>query len=468
MKRVALDIILLESHEATLRALLHRDNGSEAAAYVLFGTAAIGADPWTGEPRLRLVSHQVVAISESERGSSSATHVTWSTRGFMRLLGLAKARGLVAGLVHTHPGADAFFSDQDTKNEAELARTAFNKGVVGLASLVFGRDGAIAGRMWSSPNQNAEATSISVIGNKISLQRSLVEDNDSGMFSRQAALFGSGFNPVVRGLRVAVVGAGGTGSAIITLLARLGVGFLAVIDNDTIDISNLNRVHGSHAADLEIGMAKVDIAAREVKAARLGTQIVTSKAWVGDPALRDTLRSCDVIFGCTDDHQGRLTLNRLAHFYGIPVIDVGLRMRSARTDTEYDMVGRVSTVRPGSPCLMCLGVANPQRAAAEALCRSDPAEFDRRKAEAYVEGAGDPAPAVVTFTTGIACAAVDELIQGLTGFRGDHGMSHHRIRRFDRAEDRAMTCHPLPSCPVCGNEATWGRGDTNPFLGVIG
>src|SRR5690606_29909638 len=125
---LALDIVLLESHEAALRTLLHREDGSEAAAYVLFGTAAIDADPWSGQPRTRLISHEIVPIAADEMISSSSVHVTWSTRGFMRLLGLAQQRGLVAGLVHTHPGANAFFSDQDDRNEAELARTTFNKG----------------------------------------------------------------------------------------------------------------------------------------------------------------------------------------------------------------------------------------------------------------------------------------------------------------------------------------------------
>lgn len=55
------------------------------------------------------------------------------------------------------------------------------------------------------------------------------------------------------------------------------------------------------------------------------------------------------------------------------------------------------------------------RAVAEGLRRNDLAEFQRRKAEAYVDGGGDPAPAVVTFTTSIACAAVDELIPGSYG-----------------------------------------------------
>ncbi len=463
-----LDIVLLEPHETTLRKLLYRANGSEAAAYILFGKAEIGSDPWSGEPRTRLISHEVIPIAAEEMLSSSSMHVTWSTKGFMKLLGFAQQRGLVAGLVHSHPNAEAFFSDQDDRNEAELARTAFNKDRLGLASLVFGGNNAIVGRLWVSPSEAMEASSISVIGNNILIRRAIQENVETASLERQSLLFGSNFNPIIRKLRVGIIGCGGTGSAVALLLNRLGVGYLALIDNDTIDITNLNRVHGSRTSDVISGQFKVDILAREIETADLGTQVVARKSWVGDASLRDLLRSCDVLFGCTDDHQGRLTLNRLAHYYGIPVIDVGLRMRSARNDANYDMTGRVSTIKPGSPCLMCLGVVNTQRAAEEALRRNDPGEFARRKAEAYVDGGGDPAPAVVTFTTSIACAAVDELIQGLTAFRGNTGMTHNRVRRFDRVEDRAMTCLPIQSCPVCGSASTWGRGDVTPFLGVIG
>ena len=31
-----------------------------------------------------------------------------------------------------------------------------------------------------------------------------------------------------------------------------------------------------------------------------------------------------------------------------------------------------------------------------------------------------------------------------------------------------MTCRPVASCPICASQASWGRGDVNPFLGVIG
>ena len=468
MSVAELDIVLLESHETALRQLLQREDGSEAAAYILFGMAEIGADPWSDQPRIRLISHEVVEINPNEMVSSSPMHVTWFTRGFMRLLGLAQRRNLVPALVHSHPGADAFFSEQDDRNESELARTAFNKGVYGLASMVFGQHGAIAGRIWTSAKASTESSSISIVGRKIRIKRRQEDDAVTSVLARQAALFGNEFNPIVRGLRIGVVGCGGTGSAVVSLLARLGVGYLVLIDNDTIDTTNLNRVHGSRASDVREKLAKVDILSREIEAWGLGNKIVTRQVLVGDPSLRDVLRSCDVLFGCTDDNQGRLTLNRFAHYYGIPLIDVGLRMRSSGKAADYEMTGRVTTISPGSPCLMCLGVVNAQRAMAEGLKRNDPIEFDRRKAEAYVDGGGDPAPAVVTFTTSMACAAVDELIQGLTGFRGDGGMAHNRIRRFDRVEDRSMTCRPVPTCPVCGTEALWGRGDVSPFLGVIG
>lgn len=369
MSAAALDIILLESHEAALRTLLHRENGTEAAAYVLFGKAEIAADPWSKQPRIRLISHEVVPITSDEMVSSSSTHVTWSTQGFMRLLGLAQHRNLVPGLVHTHPGAKAFFSDQDDRNEAELARTTFNKGTQGLASMVFGQDDAIVGRLWTSAKASTQASSISIVGSQIKIWREDAGHEDTAFLARQAALFGKGFNPIVRALRVGVIGCGGTGSAVASLLTRLGVGHLALMDNDTIDTSNLNRVHGSRAADVPAKLAKVDILAREIEACGLGNHVVTRRAWVGDPSLRDVLRSCDVLFGCTDDNQGRLTLNRLSHYYGIPLIDVGLRMRSAKSGVDYDMTGRITTIRPGNPCLMCLGVVNAQRAAAEGLDR---------------------------------------------------------------------------------------------------
>jgi hypothetical protein len=64
--------------------------------------------------------------------------------------------------------------------------------------------------------------------------------------------------------------------------------------------------------------------ARSLTELGLGVQVKPYQAWVGDPECRDTLKACDIIFGCTDDHAGRLLLNRFAYYYIMPVFDMGL------------------------------------------------------------------------------------------------------------------------------------------------
>ena len=52
-------------------------------------------------------------------------------------------------------------------------------------------------------------------------------------------------------------------------------------------------------------MPKVNVVARAISELGLGVRVVPIEAWVGDPGCRDALRSCDLIFGCTDDNEGR-------------------------------------------------------------------------------------------------------------------------------------------------------------------
>ncbi|MFN7938343.1 MAG: ThiF family adenylyltransferase [Bryobacteraceae bacterium] len=461
-----LDITILDPHWQQMQSLLRVGQGHEASAYLKLGVSVIAADPWTGQPRTRLISHAFLEVAEPDRISSSPLHVTWNTRGYMRLLSEAMNADLMPAIVHTHPGGTAFFSEQDDANEAELARTARLKGTRGLASFVLGGDGAVVARVWLPSGEIAVAQSIRTVGGRVQSWNSRKPADDASHLERQARLFGGAFNVQIRALRVAVVGCGGTGSAAALLLARLGIGHILLIDKDTLDETNLNRVHGSRRSDATSPTKKVDIIEREIHAAGLGTRVVKVVDWVGDPELRDGLKSCDFMFGCTDDHSGRLLLNRLAYFYGIPVIDVGLRMRPVAGG--HDIFGRVTTLVPGHPCLICRKVINPQRAAEESLERSDPAEFHKRKQEAYVIGAGDPAPAVVTFTTQMACVAVDELIAALTGFHGEGGMIPNRARRFHARDDRFLGVAQSPACPVCAQQHYWGRGDVQPFLDVIG
>jgi molybdopterin/thiamine biosynthesis adenylyltransferase len=232
-------------------------------------------------------------------------------------------------------------------------------------------------------------------------------------------------------------------------------------------VTNLNRLHGARRADADALRAKVDVLTREVTELGLGVRTVPFRGWIGDPAARDALKACDVVFGCTDDHDGRLLLNRFAYFYLVPVIDMGLAIRPGADGQVAELGGRVTVLAPGGQCLICREVVDAQTARDEALRRASPEEFERRKREAYVRGGGEPAPAVVTFTTATACMAVDELVQGLTGFRGS-GWRWHGVRRFDLLADRRPGAEVDEHCPVCGDIDYWGRGDVEPFLDRVG
>jgi hypothetical protein len=92
------------------------------------------------------------------------------------------------------------------------------------------------------------------------------------------------------------------------------------------------------------------------------------------------------------------------------------------------------TVLPGHACH---GLIDPWRASA----RSNPEEYERRKAEAYVEDGEDPAPAVVTFTTEAAAMAVNELIQGVTDFRMPLGMTPITVRQLNNPSSTSLLLH---------------------------
>lgn len=459
-----------EQAEGLKRHLL-RGNGREHAAYILCNKAEVRHEPWDRQSHVKYLCTKVIPVPDDQVVESLPNLVTWRTASFVAALKEAEEKGYIIGVVHSHPAGMREFSAQDDVNEPDLVQLAVNRNGEGtrMLSLILTADGHFSGRVWLLPTTKGyePMRMIRVVGGRFDLQYpGRGAESSMPAFQRQALAFGHALNQDFRRLRVAIVGCGGTGSAVAMLLARLGVGQLALIDNDIVDQTNLNRLHGARQPDADAMRPKVDVVAESIAGMGLGVRVVPIEAWVGDPGCRDVLRSSDVIFGCTDDHEGRLFLNRFAYYYVTPVIDIGLAIVPGE-DGELELKaldGRVSVLEPGHTCLLCRGVIDPEIARAETMRRTNPEEYEQRKAEAYVAGAGNPNPAVVTFTTELACMAVNELLHRMQGFKGEDGAAANRVRKFHLGEDRRPGHKPGPACQMCAGKEKWGRGDTQQFL----
>ena len=458
-----------EEHDERLRALIFPNSGNEGAAVLLCGRAEIERDPWDGGRHRKFVSYDVMPIAAEDILSTSAVHVATKTGTLVRALKRAAEEELTVAIVHSHPRGVANFSAQDDSDEpylVELARNRNGQEAV-LLSIVMTVD-EIAGRVWHDMERRTPLDMIRVVGRRVSLSfAGRLAETTKEAFNRQALAFGGALNADLAALRIGIAGAGATGSATAVLVARLGARRIVAVDDDVVEKSNLSRLHGATMEDARNATQKVEVLKRHVEDFGLGANVVAIRGWIGDPACRDVLKSCDVIFGCTDDNDGRLLLNRLAYFYLIPVIDMGIGIDPSEDDPPriIDAAGRVTVLSPRGRCLLCRNVVDPDMAREEQLERAAPEEHERQKREGYVRGGG-PNPAVITFTTDVACMAVDELIHRLTGYRSA-GERAHRVRKYHLMEDKKPGA-ARDECRICVARDYWGRGDMQPFLDRTG
>lgn len=423
--------------------------GGAAHLAIRCGISTVAQSPWTGHSEVRLLGRAIEVIQEGPARNPDWWRVHPGPGGSnTRLLpvhfGPSPSPGPYPGL-HEGAGMDQIL----------LLRLGVGEGDL-LDGDIVHADGAI------HPIQG-----IRVVGGVVKLFFPGRYENASEPFlARQALAFGHALNNELSHLRFGIVGCGGTGSAVAMLLTRLGAGSLFLVDEDTVSLTNLNRLHGARREDAERRLPKVEVIARECLRLELGTRVQTFQGWVNSASAIDGLKACDVIFSCTDDHMGRALLSKFAYFYCTPVIDMGLAIElDPGTPGQLRVLeGRVSLLAPGGPCLLCSKVISMEKARAEALRRSNPIEYERQKAEAYVIGEGNPNPAVVTFTTEVATMAVNHLLQLMTGFRGNTPAPRQTTRRFDLEDDFHPGFKPGEHCRICGAHMYWGTGDMDPFL----
>jgi molybdopterin/thiamine biosynthesis adenylyltransferase len=458
---------ILDEHYKQLRRALFRDT-KEYGALLLCGRSR-QVDPWTGVIEERALVREVIEVPEEAFLERTPTSMTWSTTPLFRLSKRAMVKDNAICIAHSHPRGGLFFSSFDDLADKESFEIVFGRMETERPhfAIVMDNDGEFIVRAYAPDLRPMPVELTRVVGDRLQIRYPGRGDGVPPLeFDRQTRVFGARTTEDLTQLRVAIVGCGGTGSAVASLLARIGVSRFVLIDADRVDMTNLNRLHFSTRADAIAGRYKVDVVGAVIAEIGLARSVVRLNRFIDAPECRDALRACDVIFGCTDDHLGRNFLNRVAHFYLIPVIDLGVLI-DPNDQGGYDSFdGRVTVVQPGYPCQVCRQLISPQRMLEEGMRRHDPERYEQYRRAGYIEGGTDPSPVVVTFTTEIAAVAVNELLHRLTGFRGLDGHCAERVRRFDwiKDADTIPGGKRNPECPLCALRKYDGRGDMTPFL----
>ncbi len=143
--------------------------------------------------------------------------------------------------------------------------------------------------------------------------------------------------------RVAIVGVGGLGSIVAIILARTGVGYIKLIDNDIVTFDNLHRQLLYDVND--IGKPKVSVAKEKLSIMNPYVKIEVFNTQITEQNVDKLLANVNVIIDGLDNMTTRYIVNKYAVRAKIPYIFAGI----------MGLEGNISTFNPPkTPCLECI------------------------------------------------------------------------------------------------------------------
>src|SRR6266403_4112540 len=444
-----LGIRISYSDWATLRRGLLTADGNENAAVLLCGSSKTKTET-------RLLARRILPVAPELYEERTSYRLRVSPSFYNRVIDVCLSEKLSPVLVHSHPSADEpWYSASDDFGESRLLPV--------LEELIPGTSAASlllthslpAGRRYTN-QKFGPLNSLTVVGPQVLTfrfsPRQSIPQSDTTQFDRQILTFGTEGQKFIAGLRVGLVGVGGTSSIVAEQLGRLGVRDLVLIDPDRVEESNLSRLIGSHSKD--VGSPKVKVIRSHLS--KLGADKIST---VEDSAIRQgvlaQLRDRDIVFSCVDNDRSRAILSRFAHQYLIPIIDMGVRL-DGRSGEIKAAAGRVSVVGPGMVCLRCSHHVSSERIRAESL---PPTERQALAREGYVMGVDDPAPAVISLNATIAGLAVTSALNLFLNFTGGIQPVDQLYDATEGVVFTARTVHEA-GCDICDdNVGVKGLGD---------
>jgi hypothetical protein len=453
------DIVLrlTAGQHAILRQHLFTGDGKESVALALCGSQRSGS-------RTVFCVHSIKAVPDGVCVNRTAAQVVWPIEPFIPLFAEAARKGMAILKIHSHPSGYERFSALDDKSDRALLGSLASMAPVesGHLSVVMLPDGVMFARIFTNSKQFKRIGRVTVVGDEI-VHFGLVTKNPRNVdaFLRTAQAFGKGTVSALSQMRIGVVGCSGTGSWVVEMLARLGVGELILVDPDRVERKNLNRIVNSTAGDAASKRFKVTVFARSIRRIGVGTKVLPLAEDVLHRKVVSALAGCDFLFGCVDSADGRDALNRIAAFYTIPYIDVGVLLEADSKGGVQQVLAAVHYIIPDGSSLLSRRVITVEQVQAQSLRRRAPKQYEALRKEGYIRGVAVDSPAVVSINGFAASHAVNEMLARIHPFRRDPN-SEYRHQTFSLADGAWIRVEDGPPCPYLSKRT--GRGDCRPLL----
>jgi len=405
MSRIAFSAAFPEQIDREARAHLLRSDGQEDLCFALWR-------PSKGRSRTSALVQKLVLPVDEERNVHG--NVSFEPAFFERALAEAATAGAGLALLHSHPlgrGWQGMSKDDIVAEEGHAGATRGATGMPLVGLTIAGNDKAWSARFWERTGprlyKRADCGSVRVVGDRLSatfMDQLAPPPLATKSQIRTISTWGEHRQRDLARLRIGVVGAGSVGGFVAEALARTGFEELVLIDFDTIEEKNLDRL--LYATSADIGAIKVEKLAQRLRVCATAEKFNADPiqaAVYEDAGFRAAL-DCDVLISCVDRPWGRQVLNLIAYAHLIPVVDGGIAVRINRRGELAKADWRAHTATVGRECLECVGQYNAGYVQAEREgLLDDPS---------YIEGLSRDHPLRASenvFAFSMACASLQVL-----------------------------------------------------------
>lgn len=443
-----------ETHQDLFNHLIRKDGDEDLcfATYI----------PSIGDKRYSGIISEVILPEDGDRLVHG--NVGFLPKYFERVLKIAIERKEGIVFLHSHPFSGwQGMSDDDINTETIISPAIFASTGLPLLGLTLGTDSSWSARFWMKDkvikrkyNRNWCET-VRIIGKalKITFNDNLIVPNfDSNKQLRTISAWGERTQEDLSRLRIGIVGLGSVGSIVAEILARTGISNFTLIDFDSVEEKNLDRLTNVFKSD--IGRAKV-IAVKDGifrSATSPNIDVDCCEYSVCEKEGFEKALNCDIIFSCVDRPWARQVLNFIAYAHLIPVIDGGIMVRTNKRNTK--IIGsdwKAQTIGYSRACLECLGQYKTENANLEKLgMMDDPAYIKGLKESSFIDAHEN----VFVFSSHLASMEVLQMLSLFIAPSGvaDVGQQLHHFVTGNMEVDTSKVCNEN-----CYFTTVIGKGD---------